>query len=318
VTDADLLLGYHNPDYFLGAKMRLDVEAARTAMETLATSLGLGWQRVAEGISDVVNENMANMARVHAAERGKELSRYTLVAFGGSGPVHAYEVARKLGLGRLILPLAAGVTSSVGMLGAPPAFDLVRSYVSRVEDLDWARIRDLFAEMEAEARRLLAGAGIEPGDIAVERSADFRYVGQGYEVTVPLPPGPVGEGGAPRLIAAFEAEYRRLYQRLTPGARPEVLSWRVRARGPKPPLSLGAPAAPGGAGHGGDKGTRRAHFPEAGGFIDCPVYDRYRLAVGQRFPGPAIVEERESTCVLGPRARVEVDEYLNLRVTMLD
>jgi N-methylhydantoinase A len=315
VTDADLLLGYLDPGYFLGGRMRLDVRAARDAVEALAASLGLGWERVAQGISDVVNENMANMARVHAAERGVDLARYTLVAFGGSGPVHAYEVARKLGLARLILPLAAGVTSSVGMLGAPPAFDLVRSYVSRVDGLDGARVRSLFAEMEGEARRLLAGAGIEASQVTIERSADFRYIGQGYEVTVPLPET-VADGGAPALVAAFEAEYRRLYQRLTPGARPEVLSWRVRARGPKPPLSLRAPAAaPGGRG-GAGKGTRRAYFPEADGFIDCPVYDRYGLAVGQRLSGPAIVEERESTCVLGPRARVEVDEYLNLRVTI--
>ncbi len=316
VTDADLLLGYLNPDYFLGGNMRLDLDAARGAMETLGRSLGLTWERVAQGISDVVNENMANMARVHAAERGKELSHYTLVAFGGSGPVHAYEVARKLGLQRLVLPLAAGVTSSVGMLGAPPAFDLVRSYVSRVEDLDWKRIRDLFAEMEGEARRLLAGAGIEGGAVAIERSADFRYVGQGYEVTVPLPPGPIGDGGGAALVAAFEAEYRRLYQRLTPGARPEVLSWRVRARGPKPPLSLRAPAAASGARGDALKGSRRVYFPEANGFVDCPVYDRYRLAVGQRLAGPVIVEERESTGVLGPRAHIEVDEYLNLRVTI--
>jgi N-methylhydantoinase A len=316
VTDADLLLGYLNPDYFLGGRMRLDVDAARRAMAELGAALGLSWQRVAQGISDVVNENMANMARVHAAERGRDLQRYTLVAFGGSGPVHAYEVARKLGLARLILPLGAGVTSSVGLLGAPPAFDLVRSYVSRLEDLDWARVRSLFAEMEAEARRLLAGAGTADDAVLIERSVDVRYVGQGYEVTAALPDAALGAEGRDVLVAAFEAEYRRLYQRLTPGASLEALSWRIRARGPKPPLSLKATARPSAAPADALKHTRAVYLPELGDWVACPVYDRYRLGVGQRFAGPAIVEERESTSVLGPGARVEVDDCLNLRVTL--
>ncbi|MBI3327888.1 MAG: hydantoinase/oxoprolinase family protein, partial [Nitrospinae bacterium] len=139
---------------------------------------------------------------------------------------------------------------------------------------------------------------------------------QGYEVTVPLPRVALASETLPSLIAAFEAEYTRLYQRLTPGAKVEVLNWRVRARGPKPELSLAAPVStltPGGS---APKGARPAYFPEAGAFIACPVYNRYRLAVGQRFAGPAIVEERESTAVLGPRAHVEVDRFLNLVVTL--
>jgi N-methylhydantoinase A len=315
VTDADLLLGYLNPDYFLGGRMRLDVEAARRAMTELGRTLGLSWQRVAQGVSDVVNENMANMARVHAAERGRDLHRYTLVAFGGSGPVHAYEVARKLGLTRLILPLGAGVTSSVGLLGAPPAFDLVRSYVSRLEDLDWTRVRALFTEMEGEARRLLAGTGTPDDAVQIERSADLRYVGQGYEVTAMLADFGPGADGRDALVAAFETEYRRLYQRLTPGAALETLSWRVRARGPKPPLSLRARPFAGTLAE-ALKGTRAVFLPEAGDWVPCPVYDRYRLGVGQRVAGPAIVEERESTSVLGRDARVVVDDCLNLVVTI--
>jgi len=315
VTDADLVLGYLNPDYFLGGRMRLDAGGARRGMEELGARLGLDWRRVAQGISDVVNENMANMVRVHAAERGRDLQQYTLIAFGGSGPVHAYEVAKKLGLSRVILPLAAGVTSAVGLLGAPPAFDLVRSHVTRLDDLDWERVNALFQEMETEAIHLLRGAGVVETEMILERSGDFRYIGQGYEVTAPLPRTRMAPETRVALIAAFEAEYTRLYQRLTPGAKLEVLNWRLRARGPKPALSLAPPSTPAPAGS-AQKGVRPAYFPEVGAFVDCPVYDRYRLAVGQRFGGPAIVEERESTAVLGPRARIEVDAYLNLRVTI--
>jgi N-methylhydantoinase A len=316
VTDADLLLGYLNAAYFLGGKMHLDVEAARRGMERLGARVGMTWQRAAQGISDVVNENMANMARVHTAERGKELSRYTLIAFGGSGPVHAYEVAKKLGLTRMILPLAAGVTSAIGLLWAPPAFDLVRSQVTRLDDLDWARVNAVYAEMEAEAAGLLRGAGVADADTVFERAADFRYIGQGYEVTVPLPRCAMGADALSALIAAFEAEYTRLYQRLTPGAKLEVLNWRLRARGPQPELALAAPASASTPLASAQKGVRPAYFPEMQDFVACPVYDRYRLAVGQRFAGPAIVEERESTAILGPAAHVEVDRYLNLVVTL--
>ncbi len=316
VTDADLLLGYLNAEYFLGGKMRLDVEAARRGMEKLGARMGMAWQQVAQGISDVVNENMTNMARVHAAERGQDLQRYTLIAFGGSGPVHAYEVAKKLRLTRMILPLAAGVTSAVGLLGAPPAFDLMRSQVTHLEDLDWARVNALLAEMEAEAAHLLRGARVTDGEMVFERAADFRYIGQGYEVTVPLPHMVLGPETQGSLITAFEAEYTRLYQRLTPGAKLEVLNWRLRARGPKPELSLAAPTTAPAPMESAQKGVRAAYFPEVGAFIECPVYDRYRLAVGHRLTGPAIVEERESTAILGPRAQVEVDRCLNLVVTM--
>lgn len=317
VTDADLLLGYLNTEYFLGGKMRLDVDAAQRGTAQLGVRLGMAWQQVAQGISDVVNENMANMARVHAAERGKDLQQYTLIAFGGSGPVHAYEVAKKLGLTRMILPLAAGVTSAVGMLGAPPAFDLVRSQVTRLEDLDWGRVSTLFQEMETEAGGLLHGAGVSDAAMIFERAADFRYIGQGYEVTVPLPRITMGPETLDALIGAFEAEYTRLYQRLTRGAKLEVLNWRLRARGPKPELSLAAQNAASTPVQSAQKGVRAAYFPEAGTFVTCPVYDRYRLAVGHQFSGPAIVEERESTAILGSRARVEVDRYLNLVVTLM-
>jgi N-methylhydantoinase A len=316
VTDADLLLGYLNAEYFLGGKIRLDIEAARRGMEKLGARVGMAWQQVAQGISEVVNENMTNMARVHAAERGQDLQRYTLIAFGGSGPVHAYEVAQKLGLTRMILPLAAGVTSAVGLLGAPPAFDLVRSQVTHLQDLDWARVNALLAEMEVEAAHLLRGARVTDGEMVFERAADFRYIGQGYEVTVPLPRMVLGPETQGSLITAFEAEYTRLYQRLTPGAKLEVLNWRLRARGPKPELSLAAPTTAPAPMESAQKGVRAAYFPEVGAFLGCPVYDRYRLVVGHRLTGPAIVEERESTAILGPRAQVEVDRCLNLVVTM--
>jgi N-methylhydantoinase A len=317
VTDADLLLGYLDAGYFLGGRMPLDADGARRGIEALARQAGLAWSAAAAGIVEVVNENMANMIRVHAAERGVDVRAHTMIAFGGSGPVHAYEVARKLGVGRLVLPPGAGVTSSIGLLGAPPAFDLVRSDVRRLEGLDPARVAALLTAMEVEARELLREAGVADADVVLERSGDFRYVGQGYEVRVPLLADGTREHLPGALLGAFETEYRRLYHRLTPGASVEVLNWRLRARGPRPgPAAPPPPAITNGRLEAALKGTRPAYFREAGGFVDCPVYDRYRLAPGHRLAGPAIVEERESTAVLGPRARVEVDGALNLAVTL--
>ena len=185
-----MILGYLDADYFLGGQMELDVEQARSAVKRdIADPLGLTVEQAAWGIHQIANENMANAARVHALERGKDPRRFPLFAFGGAGPVQAYRIARSLGSPLLIAPLGAGVMSTVGFLSAPMAFDFVRSWDVQLDELDWNRASELFEEMEQEGSTLLAHSGVAPSGIRHERSVDMRFVGQGHEIRVPVPDG---------------------------------------------------------------------------------------------------------------------------------
>ncbi|MBE7556960.1 MAG: hydantoinase/oxoprolinase family protein [Anaerolineales bacterium] len=315
VTDADLILGYLDPAYFLGGRMQLDVEGARQAIKArIADKLGLPVAEAAWGIHQIANENMANAARVHTLERGKDPHRFPLFAFGGAGPVHAHRIALALGSPLLLIPLGAGVTSTVGFLSAPLAFDFVRSWPGRLDLLDWVRANTLLVEMEAEGQALLEASGVPAEAITHRREADMRYVGQGHEIRVPLPAGRLDAAHLPVLLSAFEAVYRELYERLGPPVPVEVLNWRVVSSGPRPDLRLQVASATAGAGGAALKSERPAYFPEARDFVSTPVYDRYRLAPGTTFNGPAIVEERESTVIVGPGGRCRMDEHHNLVV----
>ncbi|MBI4505168.1 MAG: hydantoinase/oxoprolinase family protein, partial [Chloroflexi bacterium] len=321
VTDADLLLGYLNAEFFLGGEMRLDVAAARRAVEEkLAAPLGRDAVAVAWGIHDIVNENMASAARVHIAERGRDPRRYALVATGGAGPVHAYRVAKKLQLKRVLCPLGSGVASTIGLLVAPPQTDLVHAYVARLDEMDWARLNAIYDGMSREAAALLAQVGVPEEAVVFQPTADLRYVGQGFEVVTPLPPGPYGPQHAPVLAKAFEEAYRALYERTVPGLEVEGLNWRLRAAGPPTDATRVAEAlrSRDGPGHGGaaQRGERPVYFPELGGFASTAVFDRYALRPGDRFAGPAIVEERESTVVVGPDQTFHVDPYHTLIIEL--
>jgi len=312
VTDADLVLGYLDADYFLGGKMRLDRDAAVRAIETaVARPAGLSVEEAAWGIHTIVNENMTNAARLYLVDRGEDPSRYTMVCFGGAGPVHAYRVAQKLGVRTLVYPLGAGVTSAFGLLVAPFSFEVVRTEIVRLDDLDPGRLRALYADMETETRKLLQSAGVAEPDIRFRRSCDMRYVGQSHEIRVPVAAmGEDGDLGA-SLRQAFDAEYARLYHRTNAAAQLEAINWRLVALGPRPRVEL----AQRGGSAGGYRGERRVWLPEANALRPCPVYDRYGLTPGQTLEGPVIVEERESTAVIGP-GTVTVDSWLNLRVTL--
>ena len=321
VTDADLLLGYLDPDFFLGGRMRLDRAAAERAVtEHVAQPLGLDVTQAAWTIHQVVNEQMAAAARMHAVERGKDARAFPLFAFGGAGPVHAYRVAAILGVREVLCPFAAGVGSTMGFLAAPLAFDFVRSHYGVLDRLDWAAVDALYAEMEAEGRRMLKEAGVPPEQMTVTRTGDLRLYGQAHQISVSIPAGPLSAQSHAAVSAAFDTAYTALYRRTPPGVAVEAISWRAVVSGPSPELSL----RPGGGGAGASnpgadpdplKGERPAYFPETG-FRPTPVYDRYLLAPGARLDGPAIVEERESTVVVGLGAQVEVDAQANLVVTL--
>jgi N-methylhydantoinase A/oxoprolinase/acetone carboxylase beta subunit len=310
VTDADLLLGYLDANYFLGGQMRLDREAARRAVEQrVAEPLGVTLTQAMWGIHDLINETMAAAAKTHIAEKGGNPKLVTVAAFGGAGPVHAYGLARKLGAPRLLVPPNAGVGSALGFFTAPRAFDLVRSHKVGLESADADAIDAIFREMEAEGARTLRGRPGETGEaIKFTRSVDARFVGQGSETNVPIPEPDFRQVSRQQLRQRFDEVYARLYGRTYPDAPLELVSFRVRASLPERLLQLPTVAS------GGDlaravKGERPAYSPAAGDFVPHTVYDRYRLFSGAGFRGPAIVEERESTVVVGSRAEVTVDEH---------
>jgi len=315
VTDANLLLGYLDAGFFLGGRMALDTEAAAAPVARLGGRLGLSEQETAWGIYEIVCENMAAATRVHIVEKGRDPRRYAMVAIGGAGPAHGARVARKLGVAEVIVPPASGAASALGFLVAPFSFEQARSLPCLVRDMDFAAVNGLLAELEAEGRRQLGEAGVDPGEISVSRSADMRLFGQMHEIEVPLPDGPLSGGGIEAIEAAFAEVYTRLYTHLYRGAQIQALHWRVVCSGPKPEVPA-ARQAPSGVAAGAKKRSRPAYFPEAGGPVQAAVYDRYALRPGDRIAGPAIVEERESTTVVPPGDSLLVDGQLNLRLTV--
>jgi N-methylhydantoinase A len=319
VTDADLLLGYLDPAGFAGGTLAIDVEAARAAVERLAQELGLPPIKVAWGIHDVVNENMASAARVHVAERGRDPRDYALLCTGGAGPVHAYEVGRKLGLREVICPPAAGVASALGLLVAPARGDRVATVGIRLDRGDLADLERAFRRLEDDARAVLAESGLPLDAAMFRRMADGRFLGQGFDLVVELPPGPYDgpDAAATRraLQGAFEGAYREKFAITPPDVPVEFINVRIAAR---------APVAGGGVAHArlatspghAVTGRRPAWFPEAGDWIDTTVYARARLAAGETFAGPAVVEEEGSTLVIGPGARARVAPSGNIVVTL--
>lgn len=315
VTDANLVLGYLNPAYFLGGRMRLDVDGARRGIEArVARPLGLGVPEAAWGIHQIVTTNMELATRVVSIERGYDPRALALAAFGGSGPVHGCRLAQALGIPRVILPAAAGVTSAIGLLAAEVKFDLSRSYLTRLDALDPDHLGRILDEMAAQGAAVVREAG-GAGPVAVMRSADMRYVGQGYELSVPIPDGPLGPGTTAGLREAFERVYAQRYGYSDARAAVELVTVAVTVTGAGPAVRL--PEHRPGTREAAEarKPDRPVYVPERRGYVRCPIYDRARLPVGARIEGPAVVEEPESTTVLPPGAVAEVDRWANLVVT---
>lgn len=316
VTDACLALGYYDPDYFLGGAMRLDRDAASRALARLGERLGLDVATTAWGICQVAAEQMAGAARVHIVEQGRDPRRFPLVAFGGAGPAHAAQVARRLGVAEVIVPPASGAASALGFLVAPVSIELVRSYPAELKSLDWTAVAAIYADLEDQARRFLVPAGVPPEAIRFERRADMRYAGQFHDIDVPLPPGTLNAATGRALADTFAAEYRRLFHIALPEYEPVALNWRLRASGPEPTMPIDLLAkGPDGTRAGAFKDDRAAYVPGSG-FAAVPVYDRYRLVTGDTIAGPAIIEERESTTVIWPGDTLTVDAFGNLRITI--
>ncbi|WP_316745518.1 hydantoinase/oxoprolinase family protein [Streptomyces sp. MK7] len=306
VTDADVVLGYLDPGHFLGGDMPLDVEAAADAIDKqIARRLGITVAEAAWGIHATANENMANAARVHAIERGQDPTRLPMFVSGGNGPLHGPGVAVALGSPAVVVPPAAGVLSALGFLSAPMSIDVVRSRHAQLGTVELAVLEEIFGELEGEGTRILCGSGMSAGDITHERTLEMRFVGQGSEIEVPVPP--LGSRWREDLAESFAEQYRQRFGTVAPvGVETEILTWRVASRGPDPRARLrqARPAESEGA----LVGHRDAYFPAAGGYVPTAVYDRYRLAVGTTIEGPALVQERESTLVVPPAARCTVTD----------
>ncbi len=313
VTDACLVLGYLDPGYFLGGAIPLDSEAAVRALERVGAPAGLDPVAAAWGVHQIVSENMAAAARVYLIERGQDPRRFALVAFGGAGPAHGSRVARILGVPEVIVPPASGVASALGFLVAPISFEFVHSLPGGVEDLDWNAVDDLYVAMETQGRAMLAQAGVPPTEISCARRAELRLAGQFHDIDVRVPEGRLTPQVVPALTAAFESEYRRRYETFLPGRRVQALHWRALVSGRQPQVRLEAAEIDPHAGAVRALRSRRpAYFPETEGFVEVPAYDRYRLRPGVIVIGPAIVEERESTTVVGPGDTLAVDAMQNL------
>ena len=309
VTDADLLLGYLDENYFLGGEMKLDKEAARRGVEEqIAGPLGVPFIQAIWGIHDVINETMAAAAKTHIAEKGGNPKVVTVAAFGGAGPVHAYGLAKKLGTPKLIVPPNAGVGSALGFFTAPRAFDLVRSHKISLNDADFNEIEQIFKDMEAEGARTLQKSG-KTENIRFERSVDARFVGQGSETNVPIAERDFTRVKNEEVRRRFDNIYKKLYGRTYPESPVEYINFKVRASLPERLLKLPKMDKKAGSVEDAVKGRRQAYSGIAKDFIPYTVYDRYKLFPDAEFDGPAIIEERESTVIVGEDASVSVDDF---------
>jgi N-methylhydantoinase A len=316
ITDANLALGYLNPSYFNGGEMTLDVDAAVAGIDSdIARPLGLSVMEAAWGIHSVANANMEQAMRIVSIERGRDPRRYAMVAFGGAGPLHACRLARAMSVPKVIVPRGAGVGSALGLLVADRKLDLGLTRVVRLDGIAHHKMQEIFGELEsrltAEALRMQNG-----GEIVMERSASMHHIGQGYEIRVALPLAPIGPAYEQQAREAFLAAYKREYGYNDPLAPIEVTDWHVIATiiGGRIAHRLALPAASGFADP--VRGQRPAYFPEAGGMVPTTVLDRYSMRTGDAYPGPALVEERESTTVVLPGDTVALSASGNLVITV--
>ena len=314
VTDADILLGYMGTESFVGGSFKVSKDAASAAMTKLAASLDVSMPRCAWGIHDLVNESMSKAAAVHATDLGVDPRSLPMVAFGGAGPAHAYGIARKLGIKRIICPTGAGVTSAIGLLIAPVAVDLSASFPMQVDNWNFDEMDRLLGNLAAQGAEVISAAGVAPETIVNTFMVDMRHVGQGHEIAVALPDRSLPpQHFIEQLLGNFYKLYRELFGRTVAGSAVEVITWRLRSSGEKdqvarPHRSQVAEAK---------KGTRSVYFSELGGYTETPVYDHYRLPVGQEILGPTIVEQRESTAVVGPSGKAHLDARGNLVINIL-
>lgn len=314
VTDANLVLGYLDADNFLGGAIQLDLDAARRSIEQhVARPLGLSVEKAAWGVHELATESMAAVARVVCAERGHDPREFSMIAFGGAGPAHVVEMARRLGVATVIVPRGAGVASAIGLLSCDMRFEVSRTSVLRIESPADPSVEALFTELEVALSRMFAESGGATDGMLVTRSVAMRYAGQGYELEVALGPGELDAAALAVAVTQFHARYHQVYGYSDPGRPVDGVEWRLSgvAARPKvdfPPAEVREPAV---------SATHRAvYIGESHGFVECPVYDRAALSPRDVIAGPAIIQERECTSVLLPGSSTSVDQRGNLVVSI--
>ncbi|QRG08885.1 hydantoinase/oxoprolinase family protein [Xanthobacter dioxanivorans] len=316
VTDADLVLGYLNPGYFLGGRMRLDLDAAHRALGTLGERLGLSAEATAKGIFNVVNEAMSGAARVHIAEKAQDPRQFTLVATGGAGPMHAVEIARKLRVPRVLFPIAAGTGSCLGFLAAPMRVERSWSRPARLDGLDWDEIRAAVAAMRGTAGEEISVGLPASETVDWQLLVEMRYLGQGANVTVRFPYREPGADFAADLVAAFHKRYDEIYGGVLPAGIPETVTWRVVGSTRQGVRDFVWPSRAGPQASVAPKARRPIFCTADDAMREVPVYERYALPKRTVLTGPLILEEEESTIVVPVAARVEVLENLSVLVTL--
>jgi N-methylhydantoinase A len=312
ITDANLVLHRIDPAYFLGGEMRLDEEAAyRAIKEKCADPLALDVVEVALGIVEIANTAMVNAVRRISVQRGYDPRDFVLVAFGGAGPLHANRLAVELEIPTVLVPMSPGTTSAMGLLVTDLKHDYSTTVIQRADRLDVEMVNRLYREMEAQGHKALLTEGMGHASISFERQVDMRYVGQSYELSIPLAEDEIEEALV-RVLQRFHEEHERAYGFAAPDEPVEFVTLRLTAVGSiaKPKLRELAERS----GNVTPRAVRQVYFAEGGGFVDCPSYNRYRLAAGGLIEGPAIVEEMDSTTVIHPGFRAEVDRYGNLLI----
>ena len=313
VTDADCLLGYLDPNAFAEGRLRLEAARAETAIERdVGRPLGLPARDAAGAIVRMVDENMANAARIHAVEHGRDLYGRTLIAFGGNGPLHAARVAASTGIEHIVVPRDPGVGSAVGFLSAPVSYEIVRSRYTTLDPFDSSGVNRLFEDMEREAVAVVR-AGAPGAEIEIARTAFMRYRGQGHEIEVPVPPGPLGPGAAEALRSAYDERYVALFGRVVPGMIIEIMNWSLLAAAaqaapePIPEVTRhGAPRA---------DDTHRIHVDGEAQALEVPCYLRDSLTAGDRVRGPAVLSEAQTTTYVSPGFEAIIDGGLNIVIT---
>jgi N-methylhydantoinase A len=310
ITDANLVLGRLNPDYFVGGEATLDVARARQAIEQrIAMPLGMSVMDAAAGILAVVNAQMVRILRVVSVSRGLDPRHFSLLAFGGAGPLHAASLAAEMGIPRVIIPEAPGLFSALGLLWADLRADMSATFRRSISDENAAALEALLATLETDAEAWLDKEHVPVDRRVLQRSGEMRYPMQNYEITVPLPGGRITPAWIAQAVEAFHAAHERLYSYRDSSAQVQLINLRIAAIGRNPRPHPTAQAEVGADPSAARKADRQVHFQETGGYVTCPIFERERLLSGNRISGPAVVEQADSTIVVPPGFVAAVDRY---------
>jgi N-methylhydantoinase A len=316
ITDANLVLGVLHPEKFLGGRLKLNREKAEKLLEEkIAKPLGLSTLEAADGILKIVNVKMEEAIKAVSSQRGYDIRDFTLIAFGGGGPMHAGRIALDLGIPTLLVPSTPGVTSALGLLLADVKHDYVRSKLASLKELDLDEINRLFSELASQAKNDLRGEGFGDNEIAVQAFLDLRYAGQGYELTVPSPLPPFKTVDLELMRQRFDAQHEQAHGHKAESEPVELVSLRLVSLGRVPRAKLSPAAATGRKVEAARTGDREIFFGREYGLLDCAIYNRDLLEPGHEIAGPAVIEQLDTTTVIHPEQKATVDDYRNLIIT---